>query len=191
MCWGWESARKGTLWVVKRQSRQNNRENEKRNETGYPTTENTNGSKAKANREYLKHNGQHRECRNISHANPCESLRYSKPSSVHLISRSLLCPCTETRHVRSLLVVPSVPRTRVHQQGLFMCYSFTRRASHPRQRVPPPASQQGQRSRRRGQPRTRSRESSERRSAWVQIYQHGDQLTRLSRRSCIMRVESL
>lgn len=47
---GWESARKGTLWVVKRQSRQNNKENEKKRkeETGwiFPRAENKRRVKA-------------------------------------------------------------------------------------------------------------------------------------------------
>lgn len=52
---GWESARKGTLWVVKRQSRQNNKENEKnekRRQDGYPPGQRTSvGLKQKASRE--------------------------------------------------------------------------------------------------------------------------------------------
>jgi len=47
---GWESARKGTLWVVKRQSRQNNKENRKKRkeETGWISPRAENKRRAKA-----------------------------------------------------------------------------------------------------------------------------------------------
>lgn len=65
--------------------------------------------------------------RNISHTNPCESLRYYKPTlgPIDLIvlppTPIYVLALEDPSRTLFLSVVPSVLRTRVHQQGLFRC----------------------------------------------------------------------
>lgn len=85
---------------------------------------------------------------------------------------------------------PHPPSGRESIIKIFLDFRFTQRASHPRQPGPPPSSQQERRSRRRARPRTRSRGSGKQ-SDGFQTLEIPGLHTRLSRSSCMIRVESL